>query len=111
MHDVFHASLLTPFIETEAYGPSNPRPLPEIVDNHPEWEVENILKHRRTRNNTLEFQVKWKGYPITESTWEPEDNLLEHSKEILDDYHRRKKIAQTSQSAKPSSRRTRTRRK
>jgi hypothetical protein len=39
-----------------------------------EYVVEEIVK-QRTRNGTQEFLIKWKGYPASESTWEPEENV------------------------------------
>jgi hypothetical protein len=38
------------------------------------YEVERILE-RRTRNGKLEYRVKWSGYPLSQSTWEPLSNL------------------------------------
>jgi hypothetical protein len=47
IHDVFHASLLTPYRETHAYGPNFMRPSPELIGGNEEYEVENVLGHRR----------------------------------------------------------------
>jgi hypothetical protein len=46
IHDVFHASLLTPYKETEQHGPNFLEPPPEIIEGEPEWEVERILQER-----------------------------------------------------------------
>ena len=46
VHPVFHASLLTPYVETAAHGPNYTRPLPDLVEGEAEWEVEAILAHR-----------------------------------------------------------------
>ena len=36
-----------------------------------EYAVEKILDHRiDTKNNQIEFMVKWEGYPNEESSWE-----------------------------------------
>lgn len=40
-----------------------------------EYEVEQVLKHRRTKDKGKEYLIKWKGYDLDESTWEPEENL------------------------------------
>lgn len=40
-----------------------------------EYEVEAILGHRLGRRNKLELLVHWKGYDVSEDTWEPEANL------------------------------------
>lgn len=46
IHPVFHASLLTPYTETEVHGPSFSRPPPDLIDNQEEFEVEAIIAHR-----------------------------------------------------------------
>ena len=56
IHDVFHATLLTPYKETTLNGQSYQEPAPDLIDEQPEWEVESILKVRR-RNNQLQFLV------------------------------------------------------
>ena len=43
IHDVFHASLLTPYKETSQHGPNFLEPPPEIIEGEPEWEVEKII--------------------------------------------------------------------
>jgi Integrase zinc binding domain len=46
IHDVFHASLLTPYNETNAHGPNFLEPPPDLIEGKPEWEVEMILGDR-----------------------------------------------------------------
>ena len=40
------------------------------------WEVESVIKSRRTNHGTKEFLIKWKGWPPSANTWEPASNLL-----------------------------------
>ncbi len=40
IHNVFHASLLTPYHETTAHGPNFTRPPPDLIDGEEEYEVE-----------------------------------------------------------------------
>ena len=47
IHDVFHASLLSPYHETKQYGANFPRPPPDVIDGEEEYEVEAIRNHRR----------------------------------------------------------------
>jgi hypothetical protein len=49
IHNVFHATLLRPYIENKVYGNNYPRPLPELLEGEEVYEVETILKHRRRR--------------------------------------------------------------
>ena len=46
IHDIFHASLLTPYHETIEHGPNYNRPPPEMVDREEEFEVEAVMGHR-----------------------------------------------------------------
>ena len=71
IHNVFHATLLRPYIKNDVYGNNYPRPLPELLEGEEVYEVELILKHRR-RGKGYQYYVKWKGYPITKATWESE---------------------------------------
>ena len=47
-----------------------------VIDNQIVFRAEKILKCRRNRGNT-EYFVKWYGYPRSQSTWEPEENILD----------------------------------
>ncbi len=40
IHNVFHASLLNPYHETEAHGPNFTRPPPNLIEGEEEYEVE-----------------------------------------------------------------------
>jgi hypothetical protein len=39
-----------------------------------EYRVDKILKTRKRKGKT-EYLVKWENYPISESTWEPAENI------------------------------------
>jgi Chromo (CHRromatin Organisation MOdifier) domain len=71
IHNVFHATLLQPYIKNEVYGNNYPRPLPELLEGEEVYKVETILKHQK-RGRGYQYYVKWKGYPNTEATWENE---------------------------------------
>ena len=86
IHDVFHASLLTPQVITPEYGVPSEPPLPELVDGESEYEVENILRHKFVgRQKELRYLVQWRGYSRVESTWEPEEHL-KNAPEVLEAY-------------------------
>jgi Chromo (CHRromatin Organisation MOdifier) domain len=49
-----------------------PCPLPELdKEGVPLYEVEKILTSQKIGQGT-QYLVKWKGYPESENTWEPE---------------------------------------
>ena len=86
IHDVFHASLLTPQITTPDYKIPKEPPLPELVDRKSEFEVENILQHKFVgHKKEIRYLVQWRGYSRAESTWEPEEHLR-NAPEVLEAY-------------------------
>ena len=59
-------------------------PSPIVVDGEEEFDVEAILRHKGSGARRL-CQVLWKGYPITEASWEPELHL-HNAPQILEEY-------------------------
>ena len=48
IHNIFHTSLLSTYRETADHGPSFINPPPEEIDSKEEYEVAEILSHRRS---------------------------------------------------------------
>jgi hypothetical protein len=72
IHNMFHASLLTPYVETKLQGPNYPEPPPDISEGDPEFEVEQIVGARRVgKRKMLQYKVRWKGYSPAHDSWEP----------------------------------------
>src|SRR5260221_14722791 len=72
IHDIFHASLLSPYHEMAAYGPNYPSPPPDLIKGEQEDAGEKIVNHPCAgRSRTLQYLIKWKGYPEADNTWEP----------------------------------------
>ena len=71
IHDVFHAALLQPYKENGIYGENFVKPPPELEEGKEVYDVETILNHRK-RGQGYQYFVKWRGYPITDASWEPE---------------------------------------
>jgi hypothetical protein len=82
----FHASLLTPYVTNQVHSENFPRPPPDLIQGEEEWEIERIIGHSGKKKKN--YHVKWKGYE--ETSWEPEENL-EHSRESIEDYWKKKK--------------------
>jgi hypothetical protein len=53
------------------------------IDNVETFRVEQIVDHRTTQGK-LEYCVKWYGYPLTDTTWEPEESFVDLSS--IDEY-------------------------
>ena len=86
IHDVFHATLLSSYRQTEAYGPSFSRPPPDLINSKEDYKVNHIVSHKGHPGRRL-YLTTWKGYPSSENTWEPELNLY-HAPTILQEYKR-----------------------
>ena len=85
IHPVFHASLLTPYRETDAHGPNFSRPLPDLIDGDEHYEVESILDSRFIRSS-LHYLVHWKGYPSSDDQWLPSSELS-HASDFVAAFH------------------------
>jgi hypothetical protein len=76
MHDVFHVSLLRPYIEGKS--PRSP-PVPVVMDGEHEFVVDKILEHDfikvSSKKTQLECLIKWKGYTDEHNRWEDIDFL------------------------------------
>ena len=90
IHDVFHAALLKHYRENDTYGENYPEPPPELVEGEEVYEVESILNHRK-RGRGYQYYVKWKGYPISDASWEPEHSFSNDG-DILTHYKQRHHI-------------------
>jgi transposase InsO family protein len=87
LHPVFNVSLLEPWHEPPPE--SNFRPsaiqIPEDIAMGDRYEVEGILEHKDTKARGREYLVKWLGWPVEHSTWEPANNL-DYCEDILREY-------------------------
>lgn len=54
----------------EAVPPAQPQNVNQIS-----YIVEKIIGKRETENGIIEYFIKWLGFDLSESTWEPEKNL------------------------------------
>ena len=87
IHDVFHASVLSPYKETDEHGPNYSRPPPDVIEDHEEQEVEAIINHKKVRGK-YQFYVTWLGFPSNENEWLPEEDLV-NAPEVLKTYKER----------------------
>ncbi len=86
IHNVFHASLLSPYRKTTAHRPNFTWPPPDLIEGEEEYEVESILNHwHHGRSRTLQYLIKWKNYPHSDNTWKPADQV--HAPELMKAYH------------------------
>ena len=75
-HPVFHVSCLKAYQKNPKDFPGREQlhPTPEMIEGAEEWEVEEVLAKRK-RYGKIQYLVKWLGYPNSENTWEPIENL------------------------------------
>jgi hypothetical protein len=61
IHPVFHVSLLEPVRGDPMPGQRLPPPEPVIIDQEPEYEVEDVVDSRIFRRQ-LQYLIKWHGW-------------------------------------------------
>jgi len=83
IHPVFHISLLEPASTDPLPGQTYAPPPPIIVDEEPEWEVDEIVDSRFV-GRTLQYLARWVGYD--QLTWEPAD-LFGNSPSVVKKFH------------------------
>ena len=94
IHNVFHANLITPYKETTMHGPNYSQPPPDLMDGEEEFEVEQILSMKQMGSGRkTHYLVKWKGYPTSDNSWEPEKNL--NAKELIAEFKQGSKPKKT----------------
>ncbi len=82
IHDVFHTSLLNPYHETAVHGPNFTHPPPDLIEGEEEFKVEQIVAHQHFGQlKQLQYLIKWKGYPESDNTWEPADQV--HAPQLI----------------------------
>ena len=74
IHNVFHTTLLSPYKETATHGPNFVSPPPVMIGSEEEYEVDRIVSHKGSPGRR-KYLTTWKGYLLSENTWEPESNL------------------------------------
>ena len=87
VHPVFHISNLKRYHRSEEFARTEQPPPPVMVEGEEEYKVEAILQHKG-KGASRRYLVLWKGYPLTEASWEPESHL-QNAPLILEDYLRR----------------------
>ena len=74
IHPTFHVSQLKRYFRSKEFSREEMPPPPVMVEGEEEYEVEAILRHKGRASSCL-YLVLWKGYPLTEASWEPESHL------------------------------------
>ena len=85
IHPVFHVSLLDPHKPSTIPGRTNPPPPPVVVDDKQEFEIEQILDSEVKRKH-LYYLIKWKGYPISDNSWQPVENV-KNAPQLVESFH------------------------
>jgi Chromo (CHRromatin Organisation MOdifier) domain len=89
IHNVFHASLLTPYKETEEHGRNYVQLVPELIEGKEEYEVEQVMNSRQWgRGKKLQYLLQWKGYSRAHDSWQ--DTTDVHALDLVAQYYQRK---------------------
>ena len=92
VHPVFHISQLKLYRRPADAAKTYEKLGLVIVDQETEeYEVDEVINHRkrkRGKKTKIEYLIVWKGYPMHESTWEPEENVANTPAKIAEYYRR-----------------------
>ena len=66
--------------------------------SYAEYEVEAIIGKRKFKKKA-QYRVKWKGFPVDESTWEPLENLG-NAKDAIQKYEKESEFLDTRKGEK-----------
>jgi len=70
LHPVFNVVKLTPASDDPIIGrKTEDHPLPVVIDEEAEWEVEEILDSHWYQRR-FQYLIKWKGYGQEHNSWE-----------------------------------------
>ncbi|KAJ1150750.1 hypothetical protein NDU88_003539 [Pleurodeles waltl] len=84
IHPVFHVSQLKPYVP-DPYSRQFSCPPPVLVDDVPEYEVQEICDSRLFHKR-LQYLIHWKGYPLSECSWEDASSV--HAPLLIQRFHR-----------------------
>ena len=85
LHDVFHVSLLNPWVKRSSNDGDDTLPMPDLEDDD-EWEVESVQDHKLKKKQDY-YLVKWKGWPAEYNEWVSSANM-EGAQQAVAEYHK-----------------------
>ena len=62
-----------------------------MPDGDVHYELEKIVWSRRTKNNKLQYKVRWEGYGPADDSWIDEDDLA--APRLIREFHRKNPTA------------------
>ncbi|KAH0603723.1 uncharacterized protein H6S33_007382 [Morchella sextelata] len=91
IHNVFHIELLEHYRQSSIPGREQRPPTPKEVDKEGEvlYEVESIVGSWKSRRGLVEYLVKWRGYSMSDCTYQVLDAMNEEVLDLVRDFHRR----------------------
>jgi len=85
IHNVFRVSCLIPARDDTILGQKQEPPAPVMMETGEEWEIERILREKRTRGGVCHYLVKWLGFDESENKWLAKYELT-HAKEAISEF-------------------------
>jgi transposase len=64
--------------------------LEALVDQRDVFEPERIVGERRAADGTVQYRIRWVGYPPSQDTWEPLEHLQAGRRGLLRDWEKRR---------------------
>lgn len=74
LHNMFYMLYLEPYNRREGNKDPDYMPMPELLDDGEDYEVEEVLDRRR-RKGELQYLVKWRGWSTDYNQWVAEADM------------------------------------
>ena len=87
IYDVFHCWLLRKNPCDPLEDQTNEPPGPVIVNENPEWEVDDILESRY-HYNRLQYRANWSGWPHDRTWYYADNGEFDNARDVVEDFHR-----------------------
>ena len=63
----------------------SPKKKKDESEEEEDYFPEKLLDFKEDKKGKQTFLVKWKGYPASENTWEPAENLADQCQDMMDE--------------------------
>lgn len=97
IHPEFHTSLLKPYyVNTDPERLNKPNEgMLSVGGEKDSYLIEDVVGHRK-KDSSIEYLIKWVGYPSSDNTWEKLTNIRKPAEGLIRNYLLKAKLKETT---------------